>query len=102
MGDNRNFGFYTGKWDATRAKDIEHWNKFTPFHDHKEMVMRGSGGHIDMFSSRYLFMRWKEQFFVNVSTECGLTIAGFYYVCFDRQQGNIEGYYHDANSSPWQ
>ncbi len=24
-------------------------------------------------------------FFVNVGADCGLTIAGFYYVCFDRQ-----------------
>jgi glucose-induced degradation protein 4 len=24
--------------------------------------------------------RWKEQYFVNVGVDCGLTIAGFYYV----------------------
>jgi len=100
--DNRNFGFYTGRWDATRAKDIEHWSKFAPFHAHKETVLRGSGSSLDLSASRYVFMRWKEQFFVNVGSECGLTIAGFYYVCFDRQLGKLEGFYHDANSSPWQ
>lgn len=100
--DNRNFAFYTGRWDATRAKDIEHWSKFQPFHSFKDAVVHGSGKLIDMSTSRYVFMRWKEQFFVNVSPDCGLTIAGFYYVCFDRHLGTIEGYYHDANSSPWQ
>lgn len=100
--DNRNYTFFTGRWDATRAKDIEHWSKFQPFRQFKEAVVRGSGKLLDLSTSRYVFMRWKEQFFVNVSPDCGLTIAGFYYVCFDRCHGTIEGYYHDANSSPWQ
>ena len=52
--------------------------------------MDGHSQSIDMSSSRYIFMRWKEQFFVNVSADCGLTIAGFYYVCFDRELGTIE------------
>merc|ERR1712093_633852 len=26
--DNRNFTFYTGRWDATHSSDIEHWSKF--------------------------------------------------------------------------
>jgi len=101
--DNINYSFFTGRWDATRAKDIEHWGKFQPFRQYKEAVITGNGGRsLDMSTSRFVFMRWKEQFFVNVSPDCGLTIAGFYYLCFDRQQGRIEGYYHDANSSPWQ
>jgi hypothetical protein len=41
-------------------------------------------------------------FFVNVGADCGLTIAGFYYVCFDRQSGGIDGFYYDPNSSPFQ
>lgn len=42
--------------------------------------------------------RWKEQYFVNVGKDCGLTIAGFYYVCFSCQDGSINGYYFDPNS----
>ena len=53
-------------------------------------------------SSTHIFMRWKEKFFVNVGPECGLTIAGFYYVCLDRRTGEVEGYYFDPNSSPYQ
>ncbi|KVI03382.1 Vacuolar import/degradation protein Vid24 [Cynara cardunculus var. scolymus] len=46
--------------------------------------------------------RWKEQYFVNVGADCGLTIAGFYYVCFSCVDGSINGYYYDPNSSPFQ
>jgi len=53
-------------------------------------------------SATHIFMRWKEKFFVNVGPECGLTIAGFYYVCLDRRTGEIEGFYFDPNSSPYQ
>jgi hypothetical protein len=42
--------------------------------------------------------RWKEQYFVNVGTDCGLTIAGFYYVCFSCSDGYISGFYYDPNS----
>jgi hypothetical protein len=42
--------------------------------------------------------RWKEKFFVNVGAECGLTIAGFYYVCFSRSDGSVHGFYYDPNS----
>ncbi len=34
--------------------------------------------------------------------DCGLTIAGFYYVCMDRHTGAIVGYYFDPNNQPWQ
>ncbi|KAM3346568.1 hypothetical protein ACQJBY_020879 [Aegilops geniculata] len=47
-------------------------------------------------------MRWKEQYFVNVGVDCGLTIAGFYYVCFSCSDGSISGFYYDPNSSPFQ
>ena len=39
----------------------------------------------------HIFMRWKEQCFVNASVDCGLTIAGFYYVCLSRQTGDVDG-----------
>lgn len=45
-----------------------------------------------------LLQRWKEQYFVNVGTDCGLTIAGFYYVCFSCSDGSISGFYYDPNS----
>lgn len=46
----------------------------------------------------FWLQRWKEKFFVNVGTDCGLTIAGFYYVCFSRSDGSVNGFYYDPNS----
>ncbi|KAJ7535771.1 hypothetical protein O6H91_12G045300 [Diphasiastrum complanatum] len=79
--DNKNYTFFTGQWDATTETDVKHWSKFPSFLPLK---------------------RWKEKFFVNVGTDCGLTIAGFYYVCFTRSNGIVNGYYYDPNSSPFQ
>lgn len=50
------------------------------------------------FSCASVMQRWKEQYFVNVGTDCGLTIAGFYYVCFSCSDGSINGFYYDPNS----
>lgn len=36
-------------------------------------------------------MRWKEQAFAKAGDDCGLTIAGFYYICLCRQTGDVEG-----------
>ena len=36
---------------------------------------------------------------MNVGAECGLTIAGFYYVCFSRSDGSVHGFYYDPNST---
>jgi glucose-induced degradation protein 4 len=101
--DNCNNFFQTRRWGAHMSNDIAHWAKFaamTPAM--REKIRRDGGEDIDLSSNRFIFMRWKEQFFVNVSTQCGLTIAGFYYVCIDRATGVIAGLYYDANSVPFQ
>ena len=46
--------------------------------------------------------RWKETSFLNVGADCGLTIAGFYYVCLNRQSGSVSGLYFDPTSTPYQ
>ncbi|XP_065018811.1 uncharacterized protein LOC135680561 isoform X2 [Musa acuminata AAA Group] len=79
--DGNNFTFFTRKWEATPEDDIRHWSKFPSFAP---------------------LLRWKEQYFVNVGIDCGLTIAGFYYVCFSCSDGSINGFYYDPNSSPFQ
>ncbi|KAK2657820.1 hypothetical protein Ddye_010872 [Dipteronia dyeriana] len=48
---------------------------------------------IDFSPSVHTFECW---------TDCGLTIAGFYYVCFSCIDGSINGFYYDPNSSPFQ
>ena len=50
-----------------------------------------------LHSSRYLFMRWKEQYFL-----CGadgrLSISGVYLLAFDRLTGEISGVYWDEQT----
>ncbi|KAI4319691.1 hypothetical protein MLD38_033262 [Melastoma candidum] len=100
--DNKNYTFFTGKWEATREDDIRHWTKFPSFAPLLSYVEADGGKSLDLSSSQYIFMRWKEQYFVNVGDDCGLTIAGFYYVCFSCVDGSVSGFYYDPKSSPYQ
>jgi len=76
--DNRNFTFVTSKWGATSDIDMKHWRKFPGFAPMESEVALCSGRSAQLQSSAFVFMRWKETFFVN-NEGCGLTIAGFYY-----------------------
>ncbi|KAF3449156.1 hypothetical protein FNV43_RR09884 [Rhamnella rubrinervis] len=100
--DTKNYTFFTGKWEATPEDDIRHWTKFPSFSPLLNQVEVDGGKSLDLSNYPYIFMRWKEQYFVNVGTDCGLTIAGFYYVCFSCSDGSINGFYYDPNSSPFQ
>ncbi|KAG5054246.1 hypothetical protein JHK85_006756 [Glycine max] len=73
-----------------------------PMADTPGQVEADGGKSLDLSNYPYIFMRWKEQYFVNVGTDCGLTIAGFYYICFSCSDGSISGFYYDPNSSPYQ
>ncbi|XP_026663722.2 glucose-induced degradation protein 4 homolog isoform X4 [Phoenix dactylifera] len=96
--DNKNYTFFTGKWEATPEDDIRHWSKFPSFAPLLSQVEADGGKSLDLSNYPYIFMRWKEQYFVNVGIDCGLTIAGFYYVCFSCSDGSINGFYYDPNS----
>lgn len=100
--DNRNHSFMTWKWEATKESDMNHWKKFAGFAPLIKQVERFSGRCSRLGEHPYVFMRWKEQFFVNQPADCRLTIAGFYYVCLNRATGEVEGLYYDRSSSPFQ
>ncbi|XP_021744035.1 glucose-induced degradation protein 4 homolog [Chenopodium quinoa] len=100
--DTKNYTFFTGKWEATPEDDIRHWTKFQSFAPLLSQVEVDGGKSLDLSNYPFIFMRWKEQYFVSVGTDCGLTIAGFYYVCFSCSDGSIHGFYYDPNSSPFQ
>lgn len=101
--DNVNFRFLTRRWGAHVATDLDHWRKFRPFAALSDRVEQDGGDDIDMSNQRYVFMRWKEQFFVNCDAEdCGLTIQGFYYLCLDTHTGDCLAYYYDPRSEPFQ
>jgi len=102
--DGINHDFYTKKWKANKTVDLDHWRKFPGFRelafgrdDSSESLQER------LKASDHVFMRWKEKFFVNVQAhECSLTIAGFYYICFCKTTGIIEGFYFDPNCTPYQ
>merc|ERR1712182_121517 len=100
--DNINFRFFTSAWDASADSDGRHWTRFKAFGPIKEAFDRDGAKKVDLRNYPYIFMHWKERFFVNVGHDCGLTIAGFYYVCLCRKHGEITGYYFDPSSSPYQ
>ncbi|XP_021657471.1 uncharacterized protein LOC110647786 isoform X2 [Hevea brasiliensis] len=96
--DGKNYTFFTGKWEASAEDDIRHWTKFPSFSPFLCQVEVDGGKSLDLSNYPCIFLRWKEQYFVNVGTDCGLTIAGFYYVCFSCTDGSINGFYYDPNS----
>lgn len=96
-----NHNLWTRKWGATDEVDIEHWKRFDAFRDLRDSLTDESS-YSEVYE-RYIFMRWKEKFFVNIlAQESGLTIAGFYYICIRRSDGFIEGFYYDPTSKPFQ
>lgn len=100
--DNKHHFFYTKKWDAKECDDYDHWSRLLSFLPFREPFNVNGAIDVDITSHPFIFMRWKEKRFINVGSDCGLTIAGFYYISFCRQSGDIEGYYFDPNSSPYQ
>lgn len=56
----------------------------------------------DLYRDDVIFMRWKERFLVpdyRVDNIPGASYAGFYYMAYDKESNNLEGYYYhkDAN-----
>lgn len=101
--DDVNFSFVTCKWGASYAVDMSHWREFVGFHNLQRRVMRQHGRSNRLHEQPYIFMRWKEQCFLGRGDEGrNLTIAGFYYICLKRHDGEISGYYYDPSSMPFQ
>ncbi|VAH72107.1 unnamed protein product [Triticum turgidum subsp. durum] len=95
-------GYLCGTMEALAEDDVRHWSKFPSFTPLLSQIEADGGKSVELSNYPYIFMRWKEQYFVNVGVDCGLTIAGFYYVCFSCSDGSISGFYYDPNSSPFQ
>ena len=81
--DNRNHQFITDKWDADMRTDIRYWSKFPAFEDLKCSVRSRP----PLKEYPFIFMRWKETYFMTKTEQSTLTIQGFYYICMCRQTG---------------
>jgi hypothetical protein len=55
----------------------------------------------DLRDGDVVFMRWKEHFLVpdhRVEGITGASFAGFYYICYNKRTGDINGYYYHQSS----
>ncbi|KAI3396609.1 hypothetical protein diail_11861 [Diaporthe ilicicola] len=102
------YGFMTKheSWGANDKTDLSHWSKFPAFRPYSKQARRGSAVVLkDIAQSEHIFMRWKEHFLVpdhRVRTISGASFEGFYYICFNQVQGEINGIYFHSKSERFQ
>ncbi|KAJ1862516.1 hypothetical protein LPJ78_004666 [Coemansia sp. RSA 989] len=97
--------FITNQWDASIDTDRTHWNFFAAFRPYRNRFDGSEFTYRLKMSDRYVFMRWKERFVVpnyKLSRINGASYEGFYYVCYDREEGSITGYYYHKDSDHYQ
>lgn len=88
--------FLTRKWEATEEIDRAHWSKLDGFEKYLHTFNLDSFNYDDLDNSDYIYMRWKEHFFVpdhTIKHVEGTSYAGFYYVCYSKRTAQIKGYY---------
>ncbi|KAF9027459.1 hypothetical protein CPC16_002510 [Podila verticillata] len=98
------YSFLTRKWDADESTDEEHWTLFQPFEDIVHSCGRDKSKY-DFAKEPCIFMRWKEHFLVpdhRVEGISGASFAGFYYICYNKSSGQINGYYYHHTSEKFQ
>lgn len=101
----KKYNFLTRKWDADEDIDKRHWGKFPAFKEYTNRFNSDDFDHDVLKNSNYVFMRWKEHFLVpdhTITNIEGASFAGFYYICFHKPAGTIEGYYYHRNSEWYQ
>lgn len=102
------YGFMTkhDSWGANDKTDFSHWSKFPAFKPYSKQARKGPSGHIkDIAQNEHIFMRWKEHFLVpdhRVRTISGASFEGFYYICFNQVQGEVNGIYFHSKSERFQ
>ncbi|KAL3616158.1 hypothetical protein CASFOL_039993 [Castilleja foliolosa] len=79
--------------------DIEQWTKSPSFLHLQPQVELDGGKTLDLSNYPNIFMVERAILCERLNGLCGLTITGFYYVCFSCSDGSINGYYYDPNSS---
>ncbi|XP_037943229.1 glucose-induced degradation protein 4 homolog [Teleopsis dalmanni] len=97
--------FLTRKWEADEDVDKGHWGKFYAFADYQETFNSDDFDYGALDNSDYVFMRWKEHFLVpdhTIKDINGASFAGFYYICFTKSTGKMQGYYYHRSSELYQ
>ncbi|KAJ2080756.1 GID complex subunit 4, VID24 [Coemansia sp. RSA 988] len=97
--------FITNKWDASVDTDRTHWSFFSCFQPYKSRFDSECFEYRLTPTDRYIFMRWKERFVVpnyRLNRINGASYEGFYYVCYDRVESSITGFYYHKESEHYQ
>ena len=102
--NNRNATFNSAHYNVEECTDLMHWGKFPGFDKLKPALVGPEMVCPLLHTSECVYMRWKEREFMSKANDRqrGLAIAGFYYVCLNRTTGEIDGFYHDPSSMPFQ
>lgn len=102
---SKKYPFLTRKWDADEDVDRKHFGKFNAFVDYQKNFNSDDFDYESLEKSDYVFMRWKEHFLVpdhKIKDINGASFAGFYYICFQKSQAHMEGYYYHRSSEWYQ
>ncbi|KAL7750165.1 hypothetical protein RI367_004337 [Sorochytrium milnesiophthora] len=67
--DFSTFQFWTRQWRATKTIDVKHWSQFEPFERIERLRLQKYSDDILNVLNEYVFMRWKELFFVDPCTQ---------------------------------
>ncbi|XP_071948949.1 glucose-induced degradation protein 4 homolog [Antedon mediterranea] len=95
--------FLTRKWDADEDVDKKHWGQFPSFFKFATIFNSDSFKYDQLENDDFIYMRWKEHFLVpdhRIRDINGASFAGFYYICYQKSKGAIDGYYYHK-SSEW-
>ena len=95
------YPFLTRKWEAHEEVDRKHWSKFPAFESFSKTFNSDNFDYSQLKNLDCMFMRWKEHFLVpdhTIKEINGASFAGFYYICFNKQNRTIEGYYFHKTS----
>ncbi|CAD7091129.1 unnamed protein product [Hermetia illucens] len=102
---SKRYPFLTRKWEADEDVDRGHWGKFEAFSSYVSTFNSDNFDYDSLAKSDYVFMRWKEHFLVpdhTIKDINGASFAGFYYICFTKSKGKMEGYYYHRTSELFQ
>ena len=81
-------------WSTLR----KYWSKFWSFYPFEYTFNCDDFDYNDLKNTDFVFMRWKELFFVADHTLKDISFDGFYYICFSKSMATIEGYYYERKS----
>lgn len=101
------YSFFTRRadWCTNDQNDVAHWCRFPPWRAISDNARLPDYVHENFAEKRYIFMRWKEKFLVpdwKVDNLQGASYAGFYYISFDQETGEILGFYFHNKSDKFQ